>query len=371
MADILFITEALLAWAFLTIIQIPLRMKEHRIIGSAVFVLKVILIPLVALLFVAADWVTGYAYAGITCAFYVALIADVMASAVEFAVRMIRARNDDKEKRHAFDHRVGTPVSLVICVAVLAFGTVTAGTVGMATHEWQADGLTDTHTFAFASDIHAGSDQSMDVLRKFCGQVNSSGAEFLILGGDITDEYTTYDRMLETYGILSTVSIPVYLVMGNHDRQLYSHLAGGRTYTDAQLLDAIDAAGITLLRDEFVLVDGDLVLLGREDVSAGDARKAWADLSNPYPGKTLIVADHQPYDKDQLKVEVSALQLSGHTHAGQLWPLQTIYNLLGYPAYGEFDYPGTRLYVSPGLNGWSPPMRTEVHCGWELITLHP
>jgi predicted MPP superfamily phosphohydrolase len=177
--------------------------------------------------------------------------------------------------------------------------------------------------------------------------------------------------MVETYGILSTVSIPVYLVMGNHDRQPYSHYAGGRTYTDAQLLDAIDSAGIKLLCDEFVLVDTDLILLGREDVSAGDARKAWSELSNPYPGKTLIVADHQPYDRDQLKAEVSALQLSGHTHAGQLWPLQTIYNLLGYPAYGEFDYPGTRLYVSPGLNGWSPPMRTEVHCGWELITLHP
>lgn len=66
MADVLFITEVLLAWAFLTIIQIPLRKKEHRIIGSAVFVLKIILIPLVALLFVAADWVTGYTFRGIT-----------------------------------------------------------------------------------------------------------------------------------------------------------------------------------------------------------------------------------------------------------------------------------------------------------------
>ena len=87
MADVLFITEVLLGWALLTIIQIPLRKKEHRIIGSAVFVLKIILIPLVALLFVAADWVTGYTYRGITCAFYVALIADVIAGAVEFAVR--------------------------------------------------------------------------------------------------------------------------------------------------------------------------------------------------------------------------------------------------------------------------------------------
>ena len=253
---------------------------------------------------------------------------------------------------------------------ILAFGIANAETIHTDAHRWQADGLDQEHTFAFAADLHTGSAQSMDALREFCRQVNASEAEFLILGGDITDELTTYDDMVETYRILSAIEIPVYMVYGNHDRQYESQMAGGRTYTDAQLLDAISGAGIMLLVDDYAEVAPDLVLLGREDISS-DARKGWSELANPYPGRTLIVADHQPYDEGQLKDEASALQVSGHTHAGQLWPLQTIYRLMGLPACGEFRYADTRLYVTPGMSGWAVPLRTEAHCAWELITLYP
>lgn len=57
----------------------------------------------------------------------------------------------------------------------------------------------------------------MDVLRDFCRQVNQSDAKFLILGGDVTDELTTCEDMVETYRILSTVDIPMYMIYGNHD----------------------------------------------------------------------------------------------------------------------------------------------------------
>ena len=104
----------------------------------------------------------------------------------------------------------------------------------------------------------------------------------------------------------------------------------------------------------------------------GAARKPWSELSNPYEGKgALVVVDHQPYDTAQLMEEKSALQLSGHTHAGQLWPLQTMYRAVGLPAYGEFSYPGTLLYVTAGESGWATPLRTEEHCEWDLITLKP
>jgi len=372
MIDALFIAEAILAWVVLYAVQLPLRREEHRILRSTVFLLKLILIPAVAVLFVSADWALPYIHGSIMCAIYVALIGDVVASMVEYAVRRLTAGGDsDGERRHRFDHRIGAPVGLAICILVLAYGIVNAETVTEDTHEWQVDGLEQEHTFALATDLHAGSALPMDSLRNLCRQVNASGAEFMILGGDITDELTSYEEMVETYRMLSTVEVPVFMVYGNHDRQPSAHLAGGRTYTDEQLRDAIEDAGIILLVDEFVQVGGDLVLLGREDISAGDARKDWSELVNPYPGKALIVADHQPYDEEQLEAEVSALQVSGHTHAGQLWPLKAVYGLLHLPAYGEFDYPGTRLYVSPGTGLWAPLFRTEGHCAWELITLHP
>lgn len=293
------------------------------------------------------------------------------ASAVEYIVRRIRAWNDlDIGKRRRFNYKIGMPLGLTVCIAVLVLGTVNAETVCMDTHRWQADGLEQEHTFAFAADLHTGSSMSMDALRDFCDSVNGSGAEFLILGGDVTDELTSYEDMVETYRILSTVDVPVYMVFGNHDRQPGAHYVGGRTYSDEQLMDAIDKAGITPLRDEFVRVADDIVLLGREDMSVGE-RKDWSELVNPYDKGTLIIADHQPYDKSQLDSGISALQLSGHTHAGQLWPLETIYKLIGLPVYGEFDHSPLRLFVTPGVSGWAPLLRTESHSGWELITLYP
>lgn len=365
------IAEITLAWIILTAIQFPLRKEEHMILRPIIFLLKVILIPAVALLAIAIDWPVSYAHDDILCAVYIALISDVAASVIEYIVRRIRAWRDvSDELRGIFDYRVGVSIGLAVCFAMLAFAMVNAETVRMDTHEWQADGLVQEHTFAFAADLHTGSSMSMDAFREFCRQVNDSDAEFLILGGDVTDENTSYEDMVETYAILFTVEIPVYFVYGNHDRQPGADFVGGRTYTDEQLLTAIDGAGIILLTDDYVQVAGDLVLLGREDVSAGDARKDWSELVNPYDG-ALIVADHQPYDNDQLKIEKSALQLSGHTHAGQLWPLKFVYSMLGLPVYGEYSYPGTHLYVTPGVSGWAPLLRTEAHSGWELITLHP
>lgn len=365
------IAETILVWAILIAIQFPLRKEEHRIVRSIVFLLKLILIPAVAVLFVVIEWPITYTHGDILCAIYIALIGDVVASIIEYFVRRTRAWIDaGGELCHKFDYRVGASIGLVACIAVLAFATVNAETVRVDTHEWQADGLQQEHTFAFAADLHAGSSMSMDALRDFCRQVNDSEAEFLILGGDVTDENTSYREMIETYSILSTVGIPVYFVYGNHDRQPGADIVGGRTYSDEQLMGAIDGAGIILLTDDYVQVASDLVLLGREDISVGDARKGWSELVNPYSG-ALIVADHQPFDKDQLEIEKSALQLSGHMHGAQLWPLGFFYGLLGFPTYGEYDYPGTRLYVTPGVSGWAPLLRTEAHSGWDLITLHP
>ncbi|MBQ9272964.1 MAG: metallophosphoesterase, partial [Mogibacterium sp.] len=203
-------------------------------------------------------------------------------------------------------------------------------------------------------------------------QINSENPEFVILGGDVTDELTTYDDMLATYMNLSALKAPTYFIYGNHDRQPDWDYFGSRTYTDEQLEETIKSSGITILSDEYVQLADDLVMLGREDVSMTDLRKDWKTLKNPYAGKgALIVADHQPYDNEQLAVEDSVLQLSGHTHAGQMWPLQKIYRLAGRQAYGEFKYPGTMLYVTAGESDWMMPLRTEEHCEWDLVTIRP
>lgn len=368
---IILIIETLAAWAVLFAVQIPLRIRWHPVLRIIAIIVKVVLIPGTAILFVAVVCGFSYRHGDILNAVYIALIADTAADVIGFFAGLFRRKRPESPGRLHFPTLCGV-LSLIFCAALFVYGTWNAGNVTEQKHVWEAEGLERQHTFAFVADIHAGQAMSEEKLWELCLQINAESPEFVILGGDVTDELTSYEDMTAVYRILSEIEAPVYFVYGNHDRQPDASLMGGRTYTDEQLTEEIRKAGIRILSDEFVKISDDLVLLGREDLSR-DERIAWNGLSDPFgDGAALVVADHQPYDEDQLAVEVSALQLSGHTHAGQLWPLRAFYRyILGLPAYGEFEEPGTRLYVTAGTFGWMIPMRTERHCEWDLITLQP
>ena len=233
-------------------------------------------------------------------------------------------------------------------------------------------GLKAATHIAYASDIHAENDHMIKNLIQFRDQVNEVQPEFVILGGDVTDERTSYEVMVEAWRIISEINAPVYFVYGNHDRQPDSKIFGGRTYSDEQLIENIRAAGVTIVTDEFAKAADDLILLGRYDMSLTDERVPWSELVNPYEGEgALIVADHQPHDKDQLENINGTLQLSGHLHAGQLWPLKSICEVLGIPVLGEYDKPHIKLYLTSGAGVWAVPFRNESNCAWELITLAP
>ena len=64
------------------------------------------------------------------------------------------------------------------------------------------------------------------------------------------------------------------------------------------------------------------------------------------------------------------LQVSGHTHAGQLFPLGALYEVIGY-VYGDYEEAGATMNVSAGACGWRMPFRTDRHCNYEVITLTP
>ncbi|MCR5040619.1 MAG: metallophosphoesterase [Clostridia bacterium] len=367
-----FIAKIIAAWALLCACQVCLRKGRHPVLRTAVFLIKLLLIPAAAIMFVAVTGAFSYRHGDILAAVYVALVGDTAASAAEYLIRRLKHIKDRTAGRLPCIKKLNCVLSLLFCVCFAVFGIVNAGRVVKRTHVWQADGLTREHTFVFMADIHAGNAQSLETLEKVCAQINDVSPEFVILGGDVTDEMTSREDMTAAYRILSGIEAPVYFVYGNHDRQPDADLLGGRTYSDSELEAALRGAGIRVLSDEFVKVADDLVLLGREDVSMGGARKPWSQLSDPYGGVgALLVADHQPYDEEQLAEEVSALQLSGHTLAGQLWPLRFVYLMLGLPAYGEFEEAGTRLYVTAGESGWMLPLRTQARCEWELITLRP
>ncbi|MCR4633740.1 MAG: hypothetical protein K5648_06405 [Erysipelotrichaceae bacterium] len=127
----------------------------------------------------------------------------------------------------------------------------------------------------------------------------------------------------------------------------------------------------TILYESYELISDDLIFLGREDPSHSGNRKAVQELPELDRNRFILSLDHTPYQNEEI-IELKAdLQLSGHTHAAQFFPLQIVYRLLGLNTCGDYDIGDTHLFVSPGIAGWALPLRSEAHSSFEVFDLIP
>jgi predicted MPP superfamily phosphohydrolase len=295
-------------------------------------------------------------------ALYAVLLPDALTDLIYTVVCLI------KKAEHTF--KFEKILSLVLGVLFFVYGTVNMQTVKPNYHTYTSEKLKTEHKIVFVSDIHVENVQPFSVLEKEAADIKAENPECIILGGDITDDYTTREEMEEIYHLFGSLGIPVYYLYGNHDRQKHAEYAHGLQYTTEELESVLEENGISVLKDEYVSLGEDLMLLGREDISEGDKRTDAKELNdlNPDNSKYLIIADHQPFEFKENCEASPDLQLSGHTHAGQLFPLKSLYSVIGY-AYGEFEYSDATLLVSSGASGWRVPFRTDSHCYYEVITL--
>lgn len=209
------------------------------------------------------------------------------------------------------------------------------------------------------------------MLEKAVNMVNEESPDLVILGGDITDDFSTKAQMKEAYEILKNLKSDTYYVFGNHDCQLKSDMADGRQYTEEELVQTIENSGIKVLKDEAVKISDDMVILGREDASRPDRRKSVDELKGIDTNAFLITADHQPYEDEDIIATGADLQLSGHSHAGQVFPNHFIYWVLGLNAYGEYEVGNTKLIVSSGEALWAVPFKNEGHSEITMVTIKP
>jgi predicted MPP superfamily phosphohydrolase len=120
--------------------------------------------------------------------------------------------------------------------------------------------------------------------------------------------------------------------------------------------------GVTVLRDSCVTLPSGVIIAGREDRSSSSfAGKKRKDLSEILDGadtsKPVILMDHQPFHLEEAEHAGVDFQLSGHTHHGQLWPLNYITNAIYEISWGYLRKGATQYYVSCGAGTWGPPVR--------------
>lgn len=226
------------------------------------------------------------------------------------------------------------------------------------------------YTIVFLSDLHYGVSLNKSQLEAACASIEREAPDIVVLCGDIIDERTTLSQMREAFGVLGTISsrYGVFYVYGNHDKRF--HAAG---YTEEQLADATAQAGILILEDSVCEINQELILIGRADRGYGELeRKSAAQLVEGLnPDREWIVLDHQPADYAEVEKNGCGLILSGHTHAGQLWPTGIFAGLLHLDEmnYGFRKQGGLNAVVSSGIAGWGYPLRTEKHSEYVVVYL--
>ena len=350
------------AECILSVIQFLLRKKAIKPAVRAVVIAVKVLLAIAFAALPMAGPVQLRPAQPLMMALYVALLMDAFADIIYSII--CAARKKDRK------FSIFKTLSLAFGVMFFIYGTVNMQVVLPNYHIYTSEKLTAEHKIIFAADIHVGSAQPFSVLEKEVKAMTDEKPECIILGGDITDDYTTKEEMEKTFRLFGNCGVPVYYLYGNHDRQKHAEYANGLQFTAEELQQAITDNGIILLKDEYAELAPDLLLLGREDISEGEERAKADMLTNPAPDKYLIVADHQPFEFKENTATGTDLQLSGHTHAGQLFPLRSLYSVIGY-AYGDFYEGGAVMNVSAGACGWRVPFRTEKHCYYEVITLQP
>jgi predicted MPP superfamily phosphohydrolase len=203
-------------------------------------------------------------------------------------------------------------------------------------------------TIVFMADTHFRDVISDRFLEELSAKVNAQKPDLILLGGDLlegdrrnedTGRYErTFRRMSSTYGI--------YGAPGNHEH--LSRLGTG----------FMDRAGIRLLQDEVVRIDDTLALAGRKDAHGGGRKPVAELLAAAPPDLPLILIAHRPEEFDKARAAGAAIQLSGHTHHGQLFPINLITSRQYELSWGHLERDGAHLIVTSGVQAWGPMVRT-------------
>lgn len=220
---------------------------------------------------------------------------------------------------------------------------------------------------AMVSDVHLGSFLHGSDMPALVERVNALSPDLILLCGDIYEERTSVEDMEKSIEAFSgfRASLGAYYVPGNHE-----YYAQRRGILDiSTLFDNLYAVGITPLRDEMVSVGG-LLLVGRDDATASARKPLQELLRGADMTKPVLIMDHQPLISESSQSGAD-LQLSGHTHAGQLFPAGQLAELMGvFPvSYGLRAYGDFRIIVSSGAGVWGFPMRVGSPSEIVLITV--
>ena len=219
---------------------------------------------------------------------------------------------------------------------------------------------------AVASDLHLGRLFGNKAIARLHALINCHQADILLMPGDIMDDNTQafadYNMAENLAELCKILPYGVYATLGNHD--LYGH--------EQPISQALQDAGVQLLNDDVTCLSHQgqpIWLLGRFDNHKRQRIATTELLAQVNTTEPMILLDHRPSDimaHSQLSID---LQVSGHTHNGQIFPANFIVNAINRLGYGYQEIGIGHFVVSSGYGFWGIPFRLGSRSEIWLITL--
>ncbi len=253
-------------------------------------------------------------------------------------------------KSNVFTNRFSIFLASGISILICIYG-ILAAQMPEFTQQRLDLGLDRSMKITVVSDVHFGATGSFLSLEKMVLNINKTNPDVILFIGDVFDNKVnnlnhsyfvdTLNQLRSRYG--------VYAVTGNHEFMQNSL---------QEIQEFYKGTNIHLLLDEEVIINDQLRVVGRIDYRGG--RKELGTIISD-ANLPLIVLDHQPQFYKEAK-DLANLQISGHTHNGQIFPGDILIFLLNQiffqsPSNGIHKYSDFVLAITRGYGTWGFPMR--------------
>ena len=259
---------------------------------------------------------------------------------------------------------------LAITALISVYGILNARNLQVTKQEIGIKGLTKPVRVMHLSDIHLGHFRGKRFLQRIVEKTNEQKADIVVITGDLFDGRINLTR--DALSPLAQLKAPVYFIEGNHDR-----------YTGVGTIkDLLRQMGVNVLENEMVNW-GELQIIGLNHMLAdGEAFNMHAAGNTSTIKGTLerlpveknrpaLLMHHSPDGIKYASASGIDLYLAGHTHAGQLFPVKYIANLIFEYNKGLHEYNGTRIFVPRGAGTFGPPMRVGTRSEITVLNLNP
>lgn len=245
---------------------------------------------------------------------------------------------------------------ITITLAFALFGVIKARRPEVVTVPLISAKIAKPLRFVQISDVHIGS-RSVDFLTNVLQQVDRLNCDFLCITGDLIDESGIAAERLKA---IEAFSKPIYFCTGNHEH-----------YEDLdEIVARLEAMGVEVLRGRAIVCE-EVQVIGFDDHSDPDFLKVGLSTIEPRPELFSILMYHRPYGLGHASAFGVDLQISGHTHNGQIKPFHWVVKTQFKYLCGLHRLGSTHLYVNEGTGTWGPVMRIGTRSEITLFEISP